>query len=184
MLRSRSTCLLLLILTACGGGPEEARSPGQAQLPGLGGQPLVPRPEVDGLLRKPDIPDGVPRIDSRLGSGALITLVEIAAAPELEPHPTGFYLEITADGQPRLTALEWGGGPPPPSLGRAPDASDEEALEAWSALSRVPRRSIVVLYLDEETTLGQAEPVLEVLALRDVQTVLWGFSGAAPEGSR
>ena len=129
-------------------------------------------------MRKPDIADGVPRIDSRLASGALITLVEIAAAPDLEPHSTGFHIEIGDDGQPRLTALEWGGGPPPPALGEVPQASDEQALKAWSQLGQVPKRAIVVLYLDEETTVGQAEPVLEVLARREVQTVLWGFAGA------
>ncbi len=175
-------CLTPLLVTGCGGGEAAPTPPGP--IPALSGEGAggaepgsTERPELPGLLREPDVADGVPRIEHFLPSGARIDLVQIAAVPELVPHETGFHLEIGADGQPRLTALQWGGGPPPPSLAESPAAGDEEAMAAWKALQAVPKRAVVALYLDEAVKLGEAESIFELLAQREVATVIWGFSG-------
>lgn len=162
--------LLLLLPSACS---EEAPAPPPGPIDGLG--PVVEE-DIPGLVRRPVIPDGVPRLEHFLPSGARLDLVTIAAVPELEPHPTGFHLDLDADGQPALTALEWGGGPPPPQLGEVPEAGEEDHLRAWKALGEVPEGAVVALWLDERIQLGQAEAVFELLARRGVGTVVFGFS--------
>lgn len=164
--------VLGLLAAACGGPAPEPPAPPAAA-------PAAPAAEIPGLARVSPIPDGVPRLDYRLPDGALVTLVEIAAVPELAPPEPAFLLRIDADSQPLLAAVSWGGGPPPPALPDPPAIAPEDSAAAWSALARVPRGALAVLYLDGAISLGQAEPVLAVLVRRGVETVLWGFAGEA-----
>ncbi|RMH05018.1 MAG: hypothetical protein D6702_01550 [Planctomycetota bacterium] len=146
-------------------------------LPELGGEQGLPAATVGGL--RPPLPDGVPRIEYELPSGARIVLAEIAAAPALPVDRPGFHLRLGADEEPRLAAVDWGEGPPPPVLAAPPAAGEEDFRAGWLALGRVEAGRAAVLWLDEGITLGQAEPVFEVLVRRGVQVLLWGFAGPA-----